>query len=92
MDAAKRSAEAGDERLAEIVSERTLAAQLTHLDYDRLGFRLPDPDGEEALAFLLPQNHYVGIVRPIEPEAHDLTFDELHCRNVMLGTSGMKTR
>src|SRR5512141_284976 len=62
VNAAKRSAEAGDERLAEVVREGPFTAQLAHLDDDGFRLGLADPDGQQPLAVLLSQYDDVRVV------------------------------
>ena len=78
VDSPQRTTETDDQILAEIVGERTLALELVHLDHDRLGFRLPDPDGQKSRAPFLLEDHHVGVGGAVEAQAHDFDFDELH--------------
>ena len=72
VDAAQRAAHADDEILAEVVRERALALELVHLDHDRLGLRLADPDRQQPRAALLLQDHDVGVGRAVETRAASL--------------------
>ncbi len=78
VDAAQRAAHADDEILAKVVGERPLALELVHLDHDRLGFGLPDPDREQSRPSLLLENHHVGVGGPVETQPHHFDFDKLH--------------
>jgi len=62
----------------QIVSERPVAAKLAHLDDNRFRFRLADPDGQKPLAFLLLEDHDVGVVRSVESQPHHFHFGQLH--------------
>ena len=75
LNSAQRAAHSCDESLAQIVSERSLTFQLAHLDHDRFGLRLADPDWKQPLAFLLAENHDIGIIRAVETETHHFAFD-----------------
>jgi len=78
VHAPKRAAQPDDEILAQIVSKRTLALELVHLDHDRLRLGLSDPDRQQARSALLLKYHHIGVGRPVETEAHDFDFYELH--------------
>src|SRR2546423_5363546 len=79
------------EILAEVVGEGSLALELVHVDHDRLGFGLSDPDREKPSAALLLKNHDVGVGGAIEPEAHHFDFDELH-ENKLTNRSNVRRR
>src|SRR5215210_7051242 len=78
VDASKRSTQTYDEILAEVVGERPLALQLVHLDHDRLGLWLADPDRKQSRPALLLENHHIGVGRAVQTEPHHFDFDELH--------------
>jgi hypothetical protein len=75
LHAAQRTAEAKDERLAEVVRERALALDVVHLHDDGLRLGLPDPDREHAGAALLLQDDHVRVRGAVEAESLNDHFD-----------------
>src|SRR5688500_6863565 len=78
VDPAKGTTHPDYEILAEVVSERALALELVHLDHDRFGLGLADPDWEQPRPTLLLKDHHVGVGGAVETEPHHFDFDELH--------------
>src|SRR6185312_14348368 len=71
----ERRAHADDQPLAQVVCEWPRRLDLLHFHHDRLGLRLPDPDGQEPLAFFLLENHHVRIRHAVQPEPGHFDFD-----------------
>src|SRR5215208_7396829 len=74
-DPTKVAAEAYQDLLQKIVSERALGLHALKLHGNGAGFRGSNPDWQNPRAVLLPQNHNWSVRGPIETEMRHRDFD-----------------
>jgi hypothetical protein len=75
--AAERPTEPDDEALAQVVREGTFPAHVFHLHQDGIRLGRTDPDREEAITALLPEDYDVTVRRTVESQALNENFDHI---------------
>ena len=92
LHAAERGAEAGDDRLAQIVGERPRPLHVVHVHDDRFRFGLADPDRQQTRARLLLEDDDVRFRSRVDPQLRHYDFNHLDTRHDRIARASLAAR